>query len=147
MQQEHEVDCMRLPMFHLFSTDSGGNPVWLEAVADLATANLLLSQLASVSPGEYFVFNVRTHQVSIRLVSAHEPEKRDSTKSRHYDVVRKEDNKSAIWLEAAPDLDTAESRIYDLASFWPGEFQIMDQQNHQIVKKIIGPFDRSQGHD
>jgi hypothetical protein len=117
-----------------------------EAVTDLATANLRLSQLASVSPGEYFVFNLRTHQVPIRLVSAHEPDKHDSTKSHHYDIVRKEDNKSAIWLEAAPDFNTAESRIHDLASFWPGEFQIMDQQNHQIVKKIIGSSDRSQAH-
>jgi len=31
----------------------------------------------------------------------------------------------------------AESRIEELTSFWPGEFQIMDQQNHQIVEKII----------
>jgi hypothetical protein len=65
-------------------------------------------------------------------------------KSRHYDIVRKERNKPAIWLEAASDLNTAESRVEELTSFWPGEFQIVDQQNHQIVEDIIRPSDRNQ---
>jgi hypothetical protein len=65
-------------------------------------------------------------------------------KSRHYDIVRKENDKS-IWLEAVSDLNIAESRIEELTSFWPGEFQIMDQQNHQIVEKIISPSVRNQG--
>lgn len=56
-------------------------------------------------------------------------------KSRHYDIVRKENDKLALWLEAASNLKNAESRIEELASFWPGEFQIMDQQNHQVMKK------------
>ena len=68
-------------------------------------------------------------------------------KSRHYDIVRKDDDKSAIWLETASNLDTAQSRIEQLSSFWPGEFQIMDQQNHQIVEKIIRPSDRNQAHE
>jgi hypothetical protein len=68
-------------------------------------------------------------------------------KSHHYDIVRNEDNKSAIWLEAAPDLNAAESRIHELASYWPGEFQVIDQQNHQIVERIISPSDRTQGQD
>jgi hypothetical protein len=62
-----------------------------------------------------------------------------------YDIVRKEKDKSAIWLEAASDLNTAESRIEELTSFWPGEFQIMDQKNHQMVEKIISPSDDTQG--
>ena len=63
-------------MFHLFTTDNCGNPVWLEAVEDLKTANRRLSQLASVNPGEYFVFDLRNHQVPIRLESTGEPERR-----------------------------------------------------------------------
>jgi hypothetical protein len=62
-----------------------------------------------------------------------------------YDIVRKEKDKSAIWLEAASDLNTAESRIEELTSLWPGEFQIMDRQNHRIVEKIISPSDHTQG--
>jgi hypothetical protein len=57
--------------------------------------------------------------------------------SRRYDIVRKENNESTIWLEAASSLKIAESRIEELASFWPGEFQIMDQQNHRVLEKII----------
>jgi hypothetical protein len=57
--------------------------------------------------------------------------------SRRYDIVRKENNESTIWLEAASNLKIAKSRIEDLASFWPGEFQIMDQQNHRVLEKVI----------
>jgi hypothetical protein len=63
----------------------------------------------------------------------------------HYDIVRKDHNKSAIWLESASDLNTAESRIEELTSFWPGGFQIMDQQNHQVVEEIISASDRNRG--
>jgi hypothetical protein len=63
-------------------------------------------------------------------------------KSCHYDIVRKENDKLALWLEAASNLKNAESRIDELASFWPGEFLIMNQQNHQVVEKSS---DRSRG--
>jgi len=53
-------------------------------------------------------------------------------KQHHYDIVRKEGEK-LLWLEDAADLDSAESRIRQLTSFWPGEFQVMDQQNHLLV--------------
>ena len=66
-------------------------------------------------------------------------------KSQHYDIVRKEGPKGSIWLEAASDLNAAESRIEELASFWPGTFQIMDQRNHQIVEETIDPSDRHHG--
>jgi hypothetical protein len=59
-------------------------------------------------------------------------------KSHQYDIVRQEDDDSAIWLEAASDLNAAESRIQELVSFWPGEFQILDQQNHRIVARVNG---------
>jgi hypothetical protein len=62
-------------------------------------------------------------------------------KSHHYDIVRQEDDKSAIWLEAAPDLNTAESRIHELISLWPGEFQVIDQRSHQIVAWVNGRLD------
>jgi hypothetical protein len=82
-----------------------------------------------------------------RLASTSEPERHYSMKLHHYDIVREEDNKSGIWLEAAPDLNTAESRVHELTSFWPGEFQIIDQQNHQIVERTISSSDHTQGHD
>ena len=63
-------------------------------------------------------------------------------KSHHYDIVRQEDDNSAIWLEAVSDLNAAESRIEELVSLWPGEFQIIDQQNHQIVARVTGLLQR-----
>jgi hypothetical protein len=66
-------------------------------------------------------------------------------KSQHYDIVRKEGTKGSVWLEAASDLNTAESRIEELASFWPGTFQIMDQRNHRIVEETIGPSESNHG--
>ena len=65
-------------------------------------------------------------------------------KSRQYDIVRKDHDRLAIWLETASDLNTAESRIEELTSFWPGEFQIVDQQNHQIIEEITS-LARNQG--
>jgi hypothetical protein len=53
-------------------------------------------------------------------------------KAHHYDIVRKEGEK-LLWLEDAADLEIASSRIRELSSFWPGEFQVMDQQNHRLV--------------
>ena len=63
---------MRLPRFNLFTTDLGGNPVWLEALADLEAARFRLNQLASASPGEYFVFDLRTKQILVCLMSTNE---------------------------------------------------------------------------
>jgi len=49
-----------------------GIPCGFEAVADLETARLRLSQLASADPGEYFVFDLGSKQVLVSLVSANE---------------------------------------------------------------------------
>jgi hypothetical protein len=59
-------------------------------------------------------------------------------KGPRYDIVRKE-NDTSFWLESTSDLTAAESRIEELTSFWPGEFQIVDQQTHRVVAKIAGP--------
>ena len=53
-------------------------------------------------------------------------------KAHHYDIVRK-DGEKLMWLEDAADFDVAASRIRELTSFWPGEFQVMDQRNNQLV--------------
>jgi hypothetical protein len=57
------------PVYNLFAQDAYGNPVWLDAVADFEVACTRLTQLASVNPGEYFIFNLRTRQVVTSLVS------------------------------------------------------------------------------
>jgi hypothetical protein len=64
---------MRLPVYNLFTEDARGNPVWLDAVADFEDARIRLTQLASVSPGEYFIFNLRAQKIVTSLVSIREP--------------------------------------------------------------------------
>lgn len=54
-------------------------------------------------------------------------------KPRHYDIARKENENRLRWLDSAEDLDSAKSRIQELSSFWPGEFQVLDQESHQVV--------------
>jgi hypothetical protein len=56
-------------VYNLFTEDARGNPVWLDAVADFEAARIRLTQLASVNPGEYFIFNLSTQQIVTRLVS------------------------------------------------------------------------------
>jgi hypothetical protein len=51
------------PHLDIFKKDAHGNPIWLAAVADLATARLRLAEFAAALPGEYFVFDHRTHKV------------------------------------------------------------------------------------
>jgi hypothetical protein len=54
---------MFLSSFDIFRKDRRGNHVWLAVVGDLETARFRLNQLASLRPGEYFVFDSRTHQI------------------------------------------------------------------------------------
>jgi hypothetical protein len=57
-------------------------------------------------------------------------------KPGRYDIVRKENESRLLWLESAEDLDKAKCRIKELTSFWPGEFQVLDQENHRLVAAI-----------
>jgi hypothetical protein len=52
---------------------------------------------------------------------------------RRYDIVRKESEKAIYWLEGAPELSIAKSRVEELLSFWPGEYQIFDLETKQAV--------------
>jgi hypothetical protein len=56
-----------------------------------------------------------------------------NVRSGHYEVIRKENESRLLWLESAEDLESAKSRIQELASFWQGEFQVLDRDSYQIV--------------
>jgi hypothetical protein len=60
------------PTFNLFTRNGCGKPVWLEAIPDLKNARHRLSQLASVTPGEYFVFSLKTQKAAVSLMSSSE---------------------------------------------------------------------------
>ena len=53
--------------------------------------------------------------------------------SRRFDIVRRENEKAVFWLEGAPELGVAQSRVQELLSFWPGEYQIFDLETKQVV--------------
>jgi hypothetical protein len=47
----------------IFKKDAHGNPIWIGTTLDVDDARDHLNRLASSLPGEYFVFDQRTHQV------------------------------------------------------------------------------------
>ena len=66
--------------------------------------------------------------------------------TRRYDIVRRESEKAAFWLEGAPELSAAKTRVEELLSFWPGEYQIFDLQTKQMVLSTADPhFEHTSG--
>ena len=56
-----------------------------------------------------------------------------------YDILRRENDRVAIWLETSADLKTAKSRIAQIASFWPGGYEVVDYHSQQIVAAVASP--------
>jgi hypothetical protein len=56
-----------------------------------------------------------------------------------YDILRRENDRVAIWLETSADLKTAESRIEQIASFWPGRYEVVDYHSQLIVAAVASP--------
>ena len=54
---------MRVPHYHVFSGSREKDPLWLESVEGLGTANERMEQLAAEKPGPYFIFSTDTHTV------------------------------------------------------------------------------------
>ena len=54
---------MKVAPYDIFRKDLLGTPVWMEAVEDLATAKLRITELAHRSPGEYFVFCQQSQEI------------------------------------------------------------------------------------
>jgi hypothetical protein len=56
--------------------------------------------------------------------------------SSPYDILRRHNDGSFIWLEASPELGHAKDRLQTLYSAAPGEYFVFDQRSQQIVAKI-----------
>ena len=54
-----------------------------------------------------------------------------------YDIVKRE-GKGSIWLETAADLNSARSRIRQIVSFWPGRYEVVEQQSQRVVGATAG---------
>ena len=53
-----------------------------------------------------------------------------------YDILRKENGKTAIWLETAAELTTARRRIHQIISFWPGTYEVVERESQRIVAAV-----------
>jgi len=67
---------MRVPTFHVFSGFRDKDPLWLDSVEGLGTANERMEQLAAEKPGPYFIFSTdttfsRSIDTSIQTVKAY----------------------------------------------------------------------------
>ena len=54
-----------------------------------------------------------------------------------YDIVKRE-GKGAIWLESAADLNSARCRIRQILSFWPGNYEVVEQGSQRVVAATAG---------
>ena len=54
--------------FDILKKKPEGSFRWFEAVNDLGSANIRIEQLIALSPGEYVVFDQRTHNVICRPI-------------------------------------------------------------------------------
>ena len=60
------MTCPTFDILRKFSSEL----IWIETAVDLESAKLRLAQLAAVSPGEYVVFDQRTHCIVARSAGA-----------------------------------------------------------------------------
>jgi hypothetical protein len=53
-----------------------------------------------------------------------------------FDILKRDNDGSFIWVEAAQDLPTAQARLQELSIHAPGEYFVFDQKTQQIVAKL-----------
>jgi hypothetical protein len=56
-----------------------------------------------------------------------------------FDILRRHDDGSFIWLEDAHDLQVARTRLQELFEVTPGEYFVFDQKSQQIVARLSNP--------
>ena len=54
----------------------------------------------------------------------------------HLDILKRTEDGSFVWMEAANDLSVAKARLQELVNRTPGEYFIFDQRSQQIVAKM-----------
>jgi hypothetical protein len=53
-----------------------------------------------------------------------------------HDILRRDADGTAIWLEAVASLEIAKARVFELAQHLPGEYIIFHSATSEIVNKI-----------
>jgi hypothetical protein len=67
--------------------------------------------------------------------------------SKSYDIFRR-DEAGQVWVEAVRDLDTAKSRLIELAAGAPGQYVIFNQRSGRMVSSgtvVASPAARAAG--
>jgi len=54
----------------------------------------------------------------------------------HLDILKRTEDGSFVWMEAANDLSLAKIRLQELVDDNPGEYFVFDQRSQQIVAKM-----------
>ena len=72
---------MTAPSYDIFRRDETGDPVWIEAVADLDTAKGRIIELSSNAPGQYVVFSQRSGRMVSSGTVVASPTARDSRRT------------------------------------------------------------------
>lgn len=53
-----------------------------------------------------------------------------------FDILKRHDDGSFIWIEAADDIQAARARLNELSASSPGEYFVFDQKTQQIVARV-----------
>ena len=53
-----------------------------------------------------------------------------------FDILRRDEDGSFIWLEDAHDLQAAQARLQELCAKAPGDYFVFDQKSQQIVARL-----------
>jgi hypothetical protein len=53
-----------------------------------------------------------------------------------FDILKRHEDGSCIWLEAAQDLKGAQARLQELCAKAPGDYFVFDQKSQQIVARL-----------
>jgi hypothetical protein len=59
--------------FDILKRHADGSFIWVEAARDLSGAQARLQELATVTPGEYFVFDQRAQQIVAKISTVPTP--------------------------------------------------------------------------
>jgi hypothetical protein len=59
-----------------------------------------------------------------------------SSSSASFDILRRHNDGSLIWVETASELSHAKDRLQQLNAAIPGEYFVFDQKSQQIVAKV-----------
>ena len=90
--------------------------------------------------GEAGSKNATLHDVQAAQLNPRSCRLEGSMRALAYDVFRKDLLGTPVWMETAPDLETAKLRVTELAGRSPGEYFVVSQETQEIVNDTAAGF-------